>query len=249
MTFVNSIQLTGSGYTINALPGNSIALAGNITSTGGTALIALPIALYGGVNHAVYKPAPSCCLPAELTISGVISGLASDPLTFSSSGGLLSNGNLDVTLSGNNTYMGATMISAGFGGFVRLFVMGSQPASPVTGGNTQAAQLSGTGTVGPLNFFLIAPGTSTATGVLHSTGDGQFAQDAVLRVRLNGTTVGSQYDQLSIDGAMQLMGTNLQVDLGFTPAVGDSFAILQATGGITGTFAYTEGQIFFVNCM
>ena len=250
VTFVNSIQLTGSGYTINALPGNSIALAGNITSTGGTSLIALPIALYGGVDHAVYKPAPSCCLPADLTISGVISGPASDPLTFSSSGGLLSNGNLDVTLSGNNTYMGATMISAGFGGFVRLFVMGSQPASPVTGGSlTQAAQLSGTGTIGPLNFGLVAPGTAAATGVLHSVGDGQFAHDAVLRVRLNGTAVGSQYDQLSVTGVMQLMGTNLQVDLGFTPAVGNSFTVLQATGGIIGTFAYTEGQIFFVNCM
>jgi hypothetical protein len=246
VTFVNSILFTGSGYTVSSQPGSSVALAGNISATGSNE-IQLPIALYSGVEHIAFKPS-SCCSDASLTISGVISGPASDPLTFSSFGGLASNGKLDVTLSGNNTYAGTTMVSAGFLGTVRLFVMGYQPNSAVTGGLSQAAQLSGTGTVGPLSFGLVAPGTGVP-GVLHSVGNGQFGQYSILRVRLNGTSPGTQYDQLSIVGAMQLTGVWLDVLLGFTPAVGDSFTVLQATGGLSGTFNYAEGEVFSVNCL
>jgi hypothetical protein len=249
VTFVNSIQLSGSGYTINEMPGSSIALAGNISVTGASNVIALPIALFSGVDHGVFKPSGSCCANSDLTISGVISGPPSEKLVFSSFGGLASNGVLVVTLTGNNTYFGETSIQAGFLGFATLFVMGNQPNSPVTGSPTAAAPLRGTGTVGPLTPGYVAPGTANATGVLHSVGNGQLAQSSTLKVRLNGITAGSQYDQLDVTGAMQLSGGGLQVQLGYTPAVGDSFTILQASGGITGTFAFSEGQIFSANCL
>ncbi len=54
-------------------------------------------------------------------------------------------------------------------------------------------------------------------------------------VELNGTTVGSQYDQLNAAGSVTLAGS-LVASFGFTPAVSNTFTIIQATGTITGTF-------------
>ncbi|HEX5472423.1 MAG TPA: hypothetical protein VFW73_11080, partial [Lacipirellulaceae bacterium] len=58
---------------------------------------------------------------------------------------------------------------------------------------------------------------------------------------LGGTTAGSQYDQLIVDGSVGLAGTLSVslVNLGggtFTPIVGNTFTLLTATGDIGGTF-------------
>lgn len=250
VTYVNSIQFTDSGYTINSLAGSSIALAGSIANSfSGTNTIDLPIALYGGIIHAVTNPGSSLGPSGDstLVIPGVISGPASDGLNFQ--GG----GTLHVTLSANNTYSGPTSVarpfSARYGAGALLTVLGSQPGSAlnVTG------ELKGTGVVGPVDvsqpFTTSAPGTvspgTSLPGILTIAGNAVFHNGGRLRVRLNGTNPGTQYDQLNVQGSAQFSFP--LVELGYTPAVGDSFTILQATGGVTG--GPPEGTIFSVNCL
>src|SRR5208337_907641 len=65
---------------------------------------------------------------------------------------------------------------------------------------------------------------------------------------LDGETAGGGYDQTDATGAVDLdasTGLNVTLSDGFTPAVGDTFTIIQSTGGITGSFAsLPEGTVF-----
>ena len=52
----------------------------------------------------------------------------------------------------------------------------------------------------------------------------------------------TSYDQLQITGGMSLDGTNLQVTLGYTPAVGQQFTLIDNQSGspVNGTFTGTD---------
>jgi fibronectin-binding autotransporter adhesin len=82
----------------------------------------------------------------------------------------------------------------------------------------------------------LAPGNGT--GSVTITGNYAQAAGGSLLAELGGTTQGSQYDSVAIAGAAHLDGM-LDVSLvgGFTPAAGDSFELLRATGGILGAFS------------
>ena len=80
----------------------------------------------------------------------------------------------------------------------------------------------------------MAPGLSP--GILDVVGNYSQTAAGTLAVELNGTTVGTQYDQLNVTGTIALAGT-LAVTSGFTPAEGDGFAIVandaaDAVGGV-----------------
>jgi hypothetical protein len=67
-------------------------------------------------------------------------------------------------------------------------------------------------------------------------GDVSFATGAFFDVELGGLTAGNEYDKLAINGAAALGGTlNVSLINSFTPAAGNNFEILSATGGINGT--------------
>jgi hypothetical protein len=85
---------------------------------------------------------------------------------------------------------------------------------------------------------VISPGASSGT-VGNLTIDGNYTQTStgVLNIEVNGTTPGTQYDQLIVTGTATLAG-RLNVAAGFTPAVGNSFNILQA-GNVVGDFQAT----------
>jgi hypothetical protein len=107
--------------------------------------------------------------------------------------------------------------------------------------------LGGTGQVQSISAFVngvirpgASPGNLRASSVLLPLG--------ILDVELNGLVAGVDYDRLTSSGSVTLGGT-LQVSLGFTPALSNSFTILNKTGGgaITGTFnGLAEGAIFEV---
>ncbi len=127
----------------------------------------------------------------------------------------------------------------------------------------QGATLGGSGTVnGPVTMTAaggsIAPGSSP--GQLTVDGNVTFASTGSFNVELNGTTVGTFYDQLRVTGdsrTVTLADAALNVTLGvFTPSVGNSFTIIDNVDDgstVSGTFfglpddsAFTVGTTRFV---
>jgi fibronectin-binding autotransporter adhesin len=91
----------------------------------------------------------------------------------------------------------------------------------------------------------LAPGGST--GQLFCENGVTLAAGANFNVELNGTTVGTGYDQLIVDESLDLGGSNLNLNLGLTPASGDTFTIIDylSLGAVTGTFnGLGEGATF-----
>ncbi len=163
------------------------------------------------------------------------------PCQISGNGGVTKVGSGTVTFTSNNNYTGTTNITAG-----KLIVNGQQSSSPVNlassgflGGNGRVGVITGGGTGG------IAPGLSP--GVLNVTGNVAFATSNNFNVEINGTSVGTQYDQLNVTGSVNLNNATLNINLGFTPTNGQSFTIINATGVVIGTFnGLPNGSTFSV---
>lgn len=65
-----------------------------------------------------------------------------------------------------------------------------------------------------------------------------FAPTAMLGLQLSAADRTDELSPVEIGGAATLAGKlDVKLDSGFTPALGDSFRLLNATGGVTGTFA------------
>lgn len=162
-------------------------------------------------------------IAGNMTFNGVISG----------AGGLGSLNGGTVHLTGNNIYTGTSYIAIS-----TLRVDGVQPLSPVD--LHDLARLEGNGIVGNINVKgtlpVVAPGSSPGTlscGNLDASGgDGQ------LEIELNGTTPGSGYDQIVVNGTVNLTGLSLNASRSFSPAQGDAFTIINndGTDPVSGTF-------------
>jgi PKD repeat protein len=94
--------------------------------------------------------------------------------------------------------------------------------------------ISGSVEVKPLGKISIglSPGQLT-------TGSVTMQQDSKLEVELNGGTLGVDYDQLKVNGAVNLQNAILNASLGFTPTPGQTFVIIDNDGldAVNGTFA------------
>ena len=95
-----------------------------------------------------------------------------------------------------------------------------------------AGTLTGTGTVGGgvISAGLVAPGSSP--GIL--TIDGDYTQLATgsLAIQITGLTPGSEYDRLAVTGDAALAGSLAIILDGFSPSLGDSFAIMSIGGSL-----------------
>src|SRR5262249_44105079 len=143
-----------------------------------------------------------------------------------------------MELDAANTYTGTTTLDQG-----TLQVDGSIGNVVATGGTLQ-----GVGTVGTINATgtVVAPGDSP--GILNS---GSVTWDGTrpFPVELAGTTLGTQYDQLSVPGAVELGGANLDVQIvsPFVPATGSQYTIIQRSGAGRINGQFVQGTVFFVN--
>jgi hypothetical protein len=83
----------------------------------------------------------------------------------------------------------------------------------------------------------ISAGDSGKAGLLLITGTYTQLSTGTMNSFIGGTTVGTQYSQLQVDGTATLAGTlTVALASGFTPTVGSTFTVLTA-GTVTGTFS------------
>ena len=238
------ITFLGPGYT---LAGNGIT-SGEILCGSGVAgknTLGLPLT----VNSTIVVGTNSAC---TIDLEGDIDG----------PGGILSSGGGPVILGGNDSYTGAT--EAGATGGV-LYVNGTltgtsgvtvseSSGTPFLGGHgTFSAPLTVNNSF-PTEFAVVGPGTPTATGIL-TTGNVSFGASSTrtaLVVRLNGTTAGTDYDQLAVGGSVTLTHAGLLVKMPaeFVPIDATQFTIIKNDGGgaVSGQFeGLAEGALFLVN--
>ena len=142
-----------------------------------------------------------------------------------------------LRLTGNGySYTGATDILGG-----TLLVDGTLTTSPIHA--TATGVLGGTGTVGTVTAGAggtISPGVG-GPGML-TCGSLTMGAATLFSVQLNGGTAGTGYDQIVANGPVGLTegigNCNLNVTLGFVPAPGQQFTIINNLGGapINSTF-------------
>ncbi|MFL5330019.1 MAG: beta strand repeat-containing protein [Gemmataceae bacterium] len=101
-------------------------------------------------------------------------------------------------------------------------------------GSVGTTTVTGTGKIAPGN----SPGKLATVNIAFNSG-------SVINIELNGPNVGNDYDQLVVNGTVDLGGATLSPSLGYTPSVGQVFKIIDNDGtgdAATGTFnGYIEG--------
>ncbi|MBL8823189.1 MAG: autotransporter-associated beta strand repeat-containing protein [Planctomycetia bacterium] len=222
-TYANNFTINGNGWLENS--GNLGALRIDAGST-----------ITGSVTLAGNSRIGSS---TTASVSGVISGGFS--LEKVSSGTL--------TLSAANTYTGPTTVIGG-----ALIINGNQSAA--TGDYTvnAGATLGGSGIVGKLVNFnggTVSPGNPGDTGILTINGGINFNAGSSFRVELQGSVVGTGYDQLILNSTtqsyvmvpgIQLIGDRLGT---YQANFLDSFMILKGSNLGIGTFAgLSDGALF-----
>jgi outer membrane autotransporter protein len=179
----------------------------------------------------------SFAAPVAVTMNAALGGFnAYDSWNnnISGAGSLTLNGTGTLQLTGADTYAGGTTINGG-----TLVVNGSltSPTVVAAGGT-----LAGTGTVGALNIGgRLAPGlpaiasaTGLATiGTLRSTGTVSFAPGSVYAVKFNASGAS---DNVTTTGVASLAGSVQAAGAPGAYKFNQSYAILNAAGGVSGTF-------------
>lgn len=143
----------------------------------------------------------------------------------------VSGGNLIISQSGTTPTLTNT-------GLVSIGSTRTLQSSAGTFTNAVGGLVKGAGTLQAGNTFTnsgtLSPGLSP--GILTVTSNCPFSSSGVLDVEINGFTVGTQYDRLSVSGTATLDGTlNVTIPAGFCTGAGDNFRVVQA-GTRVGTF-------------
>jgi autotransporter-associated beta strand protein len=231
------------GGTVNSGPG-TLTLTGTLTTLPAetTALVTGSLAL-GGTGLRDWTVADGA-VETDLELAAFLSAPGGAVLR------KLGDGSMAVSGAGS----GIMRLQADAG---RVRFTGNQPLLDL---DLNGATLDGTGTLGTLASLngggIIAPGFSPGELTL----DNIITNAATtLRFEINGTVPGTDYDRLVTSEPGALGNAVLDVQLGFTPAVGDSFLLIENTNPLAtlsdtfaglpqfGHFAEPGEIVFLVN--
>jgi len=216
VTLTGAIGGTGESgnLVINAGTGNITQSGGSIVTTGGLQLTGASAALNQAANDAA-------TVAANLTAT--ISLADANSIATGTVGAMTGITAVSTTVTGG-----------------RLNVVANVTGPVVANAN---GTVGGTGTIGGALTANASGKTSpgTSPGRLTVNGNVIFAPGSTFEVELNGTTVATQYDQLTVNGTVNLGGATLAgiLGAGFSPPVGTAFTIIDndGTDAVTGTFA------------
>ena len=170
------------------------------------------------------------------TVTGIISDCGAtgnqcfNNFSSTSGGSIVKLGTGTLTLSGTNAYTGATTVNAGL-----LDVEGSTATSSLTTVNANAA-LAGTGTVGNTALAsggVFMPGNGAAGSAITVRGNLAFQSGAFYLVQINATTA----SLANVTGTATLGGATVNASFAAGTYVAKQYNILNAAGGVSGTFA------------
>jgi hypothetical protein len=163
--------------------------------------------------------------------------------TFASTGTVVMHGNFVNTSVVDLGPLGAFEFTSPLFGYTQIvgttIADGGTGISVPAGVDIQGGALFGFGTINNdvTNRALVFVGFRNETHILTIAGDYTQTATGILLTKLNGTSPDSGYDRLVVGGTVSLAArSTLLASLGFSSTVGDSFTILTAAGGITGTF-------------
>jgi autotransporter-associated beta strand protein len=248
---VGSLSMSGGTFTL-ATSGGRLILAGDVTATSDTnqtATINGPgqVSLGGATRTFTVNDGPRA---VDLDVASVVSGTGGE--------GLIKQGTGRMELDAVETYTGATTIDQG-----DVQVDGTVGSVVLAGGT-----LSGNGTVGtvggPANVSgTVSPGdngSANPIGTLH-TQTVTLGSGSTLFVNLAHTSVGNPVpgvdnDLLAVTGDIYLNGASLAGLVAASVNLGDTFTIIQTTGGtvhnkfaepFSPNTAFVAGQKFTVD--
>jgi fibronectin-binding autotransporter adhesin len=242
------LAVTGNGGTL-ILTNTTNSYAGGTEVYGGSTLrvdadselgAAAPLQLGDATTHGTLQLASSFNLASGRNIVLNAGGGTIDTQAFNSSisqvisgaGGLTKAGTGTLTLSGTNTYTGATAVNAG-----TLAVTGSIGSSAVT--VATGGTLAGTGTVGATTVASggkLSPGVG-GVGTLAVNGALSLASGSTLNADVNTTSA----DKITVSGAASLGGTLALNAAAGTYAIGTDYKLISATS-LSGTFGSITGN-------
>jgi hypothetical protein len=263
-SFTTAGNFTNKGTLTVGSPTSKFIVNGNLTNfsgttlTGGTYNIAGTLQFNGAnivTNAATIKLNGSSATIIDQTAKNGLRGFATNSSTgqFTVAGG-------GTFSDGVAAFSNAGTLSVGAGSSFNL--TGGTATYKQTGGTTTVdgtltakggITFSGGSVFGNGGTFVGNTTNSTSSGAFN-VGDavmaaglqnvtGKYTQGSagILDIDIGGTTAGSLFDQLTISAAASLNGTlNLDLINGFTPTVGETFDILNASS-VGGTFAHVNG--------
>ena len=242
----------GTGATANAVLTSGVVTGITITNAGTGFTTAPTIAFSAGTITTAGTNPTGTGNATNFTVSGITvtnpgSGYTSAPtVTFGSGTGTTATANLSTVIMAANTTIGGTgdlTINCDITGNFALTKIGSgaltlNGASSNTSTTVTSGTLRGSSTFAgsvAINGGTHAPGNSPGSTTI--LGTYALATAATLQIELNGTTPGTQHDQVVVAGAVTLAGS---LDLIAAPALasGSTFTIINNTGAsaISGNF-------------